>query len=119
IGAPGSGAHILAKVLLEANGITGPPSTLVEQASENAGNDLLAGKLDAVFLMGDSAPTETLRTLMRADGIQLYHFTQAEAYSRKFAYLDKIVLPQGAIDFGKIKNLPAQDVVTVGPTVEL
>ncbi|HUR57807.1 MAG TPA: TAXI family TRAP transporter solute-binding subunit [Opitutaceae bacterium] len=117
IGAPGSGAHILSRALIEANNIAEPPTVLVEQTSENAGTDLLAGRLDAVFLMGDSAPIDTLRALMRDEGIRVYHFTQAEAYVRKFPFLDKIVLPQGAIDFGK--NLPAQDVVTVGPTVEL
>jgi TRAP-type uncharacterized transport system substrate-binding protein len=117
IGADGSGVQALARALLEANHITGAPTTLVEQASDDAGVDFQAGKLDAIFLMGDSAPTTTLRTLLRLDGVQLYSFTQADAYVRRFAYLNKIVLPQGAIDLGQ--NLPAQDVTLVGPTVEL
>ena len=42
---------------------------------------------------------------------------QADAYTRRFNYLNKLRLPEGAIDFGK--NLPAQDVWLIGPTVEL
>lgn len=117
VGAPGSGVQLLARTLLEANGITGAPTTFVEQDSADAGNEFLAGRLDAIFLMGDSAPTQTLRTLLRTPGVQIYNFTQADAYVRRFVYLNKIILPQGSIDFGS--NLPAQDVTLVGPAVEL
>ncbi|MEY4939960.1 MAG: hypothetical protein RIQ93_1695 [Verrucomicrobiota bacterium] len=104
IGASGSGVQTLARTVLEANGIAGAPTTLIEQASEGAGNDLLAGKLDALFLMGDSAPLQTLRALMRAPSVQLYSFTQADAYVRRMSYLNKIILLQGSIDFGR--NFP-------------
>jgi TRAP-type uncharacterized transport system substrate-binding protein len=117
VGAPGSGVHSLARALLEANGITNKQATFVEQPGEIAGNDFQAGKLDAIFLMGDSAPTQTLRTLVRAADVQVFNFTQADAYLRRLAYLNKIMLPQGSFDFGR--NLPAQDIVLVGPTVEL
>jgi TRAP-type uncharacterized transport system substrate-binding protein len=117
IGADGSGVQALARALLEANGITGAPTTLVEQASEEAGKEFLAGKLDAIFLMGDSVPLTTLRMLMRTTGVQIYSFTQADAYVRRIAYLNKIILPQGSIDFGQ--NLPAQDIALIGPPIEL
>lgn len=117
IGAAGSGVETLARALLEANGITAASTTLVRQASEHAGVEFQAGKLDAIFLMGDSAPISTLRALLRAPDVQNYNFTQADAYVRRFAYLNKIVLPQGAIDFGL--NLPSQDITLVGPGVEL
>jgi TRAP-type uncharacterized transport system substrate-binding protein len=117
IGAQGSGVQTLAHALLEANGIAAAPTVLVEQASEVAGNDFIAGKLDAIFLMGDSAPTQTVRTLLRTPEVQLYHFTQADAYVRRLTYLNKIILPRGALDFGR--DLPAQDVALVGPAVEL
>jgi len=44
-------------------------------------------------------------------------FAQADAYVRRYAYLDRMELPEGSIDLGK--NLPAQDIVLIGPTVEL
>lgn len=117
IGAPGSGTHALALLLLQLNGISGAPSTFVEQASEVAAKDLIEGKIDAAFLMGDSASLGTLRTLSRTPGVQLYHFTQADGYVRRHAFLNKIVLPQGTFDFGQ--NLPSHDVALIGPTVEL
>jgi hypothetical protein len=58
-----------------------------------------------------------MRTLLRTPGIQLLDFEQADAYTRRFNYLNKLRLPEGSIDFGK--NLPQQDVRLIGPTVEL
>ncbi len=119
IGADGSGVKALAREMLKANGIADGPTTLVEQATVDGARDFQAGKLDTIFLMGDSAPTATLRTLIRAPGIQAFTFTQAEAYVRRLSslYLNKVVLPQGALDLGQ--NIPAQDVTLVGPCVEL
>lgn len=117
VGPVGSGTRALALTLLSANGITGEPTVFVDLDADAAATALLDGKLDAVFFMGDSAPVQTLRTLLRTPGVQLFNFTQADAYVRRYAYLNKIVLPAGAFDLGK--NLPAQDVILVGPTVEL
>jgi hypothetical protein len=117
VGASGSGTRALALALLSANGITGAPTTFLELDSDAAATGLLDGELDAVFLMGDTASQQTLRSLVRGAGIQLFNFAQADAYIRRFAYLNKMRLPEGSIDLGR--NLPAQDVVLVGPTVEL
>jgi len=117
VGTPGSGTHTLALALLKENGITGAPTVLVERPAEGAAADLLAGRLDAVFLMGEAAPLQTLRTLLRAPEIQMFSFTQAEAYTRRVRHLNRIVVPQGAFDLGV--NLPPQDVQLVGPVIEL
>lgn len=117
VGAPGSGTRALALTLLQANGITGAPTIFVDLDAGAAATELMEGKLDAVFLMGDSAPQQTLRNLIRAPELQLFNFTQADAYVRRQTYLSKMSLPQGSIDLGK--NLPAQDVSLIGPTVEL
>lgn len=117
IGAPGSGGQALARALLEANKITGAPTELVEKPSDQAAKDFQAGRLDALFLAGDSAPNDLLKTLIRQEGVRIFSFAQAEAYVRRFTYLNKIVIPQGALDFAE--NLPAQDVVLLSPTVEL
>ena len=117
VGATGSGTRALALALLSANGITGAPTTFLDLDADAAAANLLEGQLDAVFLMGDSASLQTLRSLVRATGIQLFNFTQADAYVRRYAYLNRMELPEGSIDFGK--NLPAQNVLLIGPTVEL
>jgi TRAP transporter TAXI family solute receptor len=119
VGALGSGTHVLALAILRANGITGDTATLLDVEADAAAAGLLNGKLDAIFLMGDSASIHTLQTLLHSPDVQLYSFTQADAYVRRreFTYLNKMVLPEGALDLGK--DLPAHDVVLVGPTVEL
>lgn len=117
IGGIGSATRTLVQTLLQANGITGAPTTFSDLDASSAADALIKGELDAVFLMGDSASNQTLRALGRAPGIQLFSFTQADAYVRRHPFLNKIPLPQGSIDLGK--NLPAQDVMLVGPTVEL
>jgi len=117
IGPPGSGTHGLALTLLQANGITGAPTTLLDFEASEAASALLDGKVDAIFLMGDSASNQTLRTLLRTADVQLYNFTQADAYIRRFPYLNKMEFPEGSIDLGK--DLPAQDIEIVGLTVDL
>lgn len=117
VGALGSGARSIAHTLLQANGITDRQATFLDLEAEAAATALQEGKLDAVFLMGDSAPIQTLQTLLHSPEIQLYSFAQADAYVRLHTFLDRIELPQGSVDLGR--NLPAQDVVLVGPTVEL
>jgi TRAP transporter TAXI family solute receptor len=118
-GALGSGTHVLALAILRANGITGANATLLDVEADAAAAGLLNGKLDAIFLMGDSASIHTLQTLLHSPDVQLYSFTQADAYVRRreFTYLNKMVLPEGSLDLGK--DLPAHDVVLLGPTVGL
>ncbi len=118
IGPVGSGAHSLALALLDANGIQpGGATTLLDLDGEDATKALMDGNLDAVFLMGDSASPQTMRTLLRKPGIQLMDFTQADGYTRRIHYLNKLELPEGCVDFGK--NIPWHDVHLIGPTVEL
>ncbi len=118
IGPVGSGTRFLASALLAANGIEpGGKTALLDLDADIASKALLTGAVDAVFLMSDSASTENMRDLLRAPDVRLFNFTQADGYTRRIHYLNKVELPQGAIDFGK--NIPAQDVSLVAPTVEL
>jgi len=118
IGSEGSGTRALALTLLGLNGIKPEGATkLVDLDAEEAAKALLDGTVDAVFLMGDSASPQITRQLLLAPGIQMLNFSQADAYSRRISYLNKLELPMGSIDFGK--NLPSRDIYLVGPTVEL
>jgi NMT1-like family len=118
IGAEGSGTHSLALTLLRLNEITpGDGTVFKEIEAGEAARALLETNVDAVFLMGDSASPQVMRQLLRAPDIQLYNFTQADAYCRRVSYLNRLQLPMGSIDFGK--NLPAHDIELVAPTVEL
>jgi TRAP-type uncharacterized transport system substrate-binding protein len=118
IGEQGTGTHVLALELLAINGIKpGGSTTLLEMDDEEAQAALLAGKIDAVFMMSDSASSKTVHVLLVKPGIRLFDFSQADAYIRRITYLHKTVLPMGSIDFGK--NIPDHDISLVSPTVEL
>ncbi|HEX4644917.1 MAG TPA: TAXI family TRAP transporter solute-binding subunit, partial [Verrucomicrobiae bacterium] len=118
IGAAGSGTRALALTLLQTNGIVpGGATTLLELEAEDAAKALLEEKVDAVFLMGDSASSQTMRKLLHAPGIRMFDFAQADAYTRRFGYLNKLQIPRGAIDFAS--DIPPHDVNLIGPTVEL
>lgn len=118
IGQVASGAHTLASVLLKANNIEpGGATELLEIDAEDAASELIAGRLDAIFLMGDSASMQLIRKLLHMPGIRLMSFTQADAYSRHFGYLNKIELPEGAVDIAH--DIPGHKVLLLGPTVEL
>ena len=117
IGPVGSGTRALALTLLSTNGVEATNSTFLNLDADEASKGLLAGTVDAAFMMGDSASSAILRKLLRAPEIHLMNFIQADAYSRRIRYLNKLQMPKGAIDLGK--NLPGQDVSLIGPTVEL
>ncbi len=118
IGAPGSGARALALILLETNGILpGGATTLLDLDADAAAKALLDGRVDAAFLMGDSASREIMHSLLRTPEIHLLDFAQADAYARRFPFLKKLTLPRGSIDFAR--DLPPHDVTLIGPTVEL
>lgn len=118
IGEDGTGTQILALQLLSMNGIKpGGPTILLKMDDEDAQSDLLAGTIDAAFMMGDSAASRTMRTLQRRPDIRIFDFSQADAYTRRIGYLNKIVLPRGVLDFGK--NIPDHDINLISPTVEL
>ena len=118
IGPAGSGTRILALALLKANGLEpNSESGFTEVDASDPVKALQEKSIDAIFMMGESTASDVLRTLLRMPQVHLFDVTQADAYTRRIRYLNKLVLPKGSLDFGK--NIPDNDVFLVGPTVEL
>jgi hypothetical protein len=118
IGAPGSGTRTLALDMLKANGIEPQGATrFIEVDAKDPEKDLNESRLDVIFMMGDSTSSKLMRQLLRSPKVHLFNVTQADAYARRIGYLNKLVLPMGSLDLGK--NLPAQELNLVAPTVEL
>lgn len=118
IGPEGSGTNTLARALLAANGIKpGDGTTYVDTAADDTVRALHDGRIDAFFAMSDSTPSALIRQLLRSPDVHLFNFTQADGYTRRIHYLNKLQLPKGALDLGE--DLPAEDVQLIGPTVEL
>jgi TRAP transporter TAXI family solute receptor len=118
VGPQGSGTNVLSLALLKTNGIEpGGPTQLLEYGGEQASQALIDGSIDAAFLTGDSATPAVMRKLLWTMGVRLLDFSQADAYTRRYPYLEKLTLPMGVFDFGK--NVPTGDVHLIGPTAEL
>jgi TRAP-type uncharacterized transport system substrate-binding protein len=116
IGPEGSGTRALALTLLKDNRMEGTV-TLSPAAGEDAARLMAAGEIDAAFVMGDTATSETMKKLRAVPGVHVMNFRQADAYARVYEYLDKLTLPEGAMDFAE--NHPGQTLHLVSTPAEL
>ena len=116
VGGVGSGTRRLSEELLAANGINGANTEFLPLGANRAVEALARGEADAAFFT--FAPeSPLLQQLMRDETLKLVNFRHAEAYTRRFPYLTKITLPEGAIDLGR--NLPRTDVNLVAAQAAL
>ncbi len=116
IGQVGSGTQRLAMEMLSANGIDAQNTPLMTESGFDVAARLQSGEIDAVFVVG---PTQSalVWALLYSPGVHLLDVTQAEAYTRQFAYLKHLVLPRGAIDL--VQNIPPRDIQMVSTTATL
>lgn len=116
IGQVGSGTQRLAMEMLSANGIDAQNTPLMTESGFDVAARLQTGEIDAVFVVG---PTQSalVWALLYSPGVHLLDVTQAEAYTRQFAYLKHLVLPRGAIDL--VQNIPPRDIQMVSTTATL
>jgi TRAP-type uncharacterized transport system substrate-binding protein len=117
IGAPGTGARSLALKLLGASNLTGPPTVLADLSDEAAAQALSDGSVDAIFVMGDAFTPALSKRMREEPDVRLMTFRLADAYTRKFPFLSKLTLPEGALDLDR--DYPPEPLQLVGPTVEL
>jgi TRAP-type uncharacterized transport system substrate-binding protein len=115
-GPSGGGAGPLFRQLAQANHIEATQLQLGEKPAVHAVVDLLQGRTDAVLMVA-AADAPLVQYLLRAPGIRLFEFVQAEAYTRRFPFLRAVTLPRGIVDLAADK--PPQDVRLVAATASL
>jgi len=116
IGAAGSGVPNLMLRLVEANRIDPATLTLLREPQTPATVALLEGRIDALVFA--SAPESLMvQMLLQTPGVRLFHFAQADAYSRRFGFLSAVTLPRGVVDLAR--NVPQEDVRLIAPTASL
>jgi len=111
-----SGVRALALQLLSVNDAVLPPTELLELDGNQAAQALTDGSIGAALLVAP-ADSPAVARLIGTPGVRLLSFVRAEAYTRRFPYLTRLVLPRGAVDFAR--DIPARDVVLVAPTANL
>jgi uncharacterized protein len=113
LGAEGSGDRAVCEKILAVAGITYDNTTLVSVAPETVINNLDGGAIDAVF-RNFSQESPVLDALLRDSRYHLMNFSEAEALTRIFPYLVRVVLPRGTIDLQR--KLPTSDTALIATT---
>lgn len=108
-----TGSRAVTDKILGISGINSENSTLLPLAGQAAVNAIHDGKADAAII-GLESDSPLIQSSLRDSGIRLLSVTRAEALTRFFPSLVRLVLPQGAIDFER--KIPANDIVLYAST---
>ena len=116
VGEEGSGIRGLALKLLAVNEIPANSRNLVPLAGLDAVEALQRGKIDAAFIVAaQEAPV--VQKMLHLPDVRVMSFSQADAYTRRFPYLSRIVLPRGVVDL--VRDTPPRDTVLLSTTANV
>ena len=116
LGPDGSGTQALVRRLLAGNGIPVDGSNLLTLPSDEAAAELEKGTLDAAFFVA-SLESSRIRDLLHSPGVHVASMGRAEAYARRYPYITRVVLPEGAEDLAN--NVPPYDTELLAVTSSL
>ena len=106
IGGVGSGTRTFVEPILARNGIDRQNTRILDQGGKPSSDALLRGEIDAAFYIA-SAESPVIRTLIEDKNLELMNFKRAEAYTRHYLYMSKVLLPRGLVSFSD--DVPAAD----------
>ncbi len=114
VGPEGSGTRALVRRLLRDNGVD--ESAWVELGGQEALDALLSAEVDAAFFV-ISAESDLVDRLLRHPDIALADFSRADAYKRRYRFLNSLELPEGVVDLAA--NIPHKSLHLLAPTANL
>jgi TRAP-type uncharacterized transport system substrate-binding protein len=113
VGPAGSATKMVAEKILAAAGITSETATLLPLGAESAVEALNDSKVDVIFIaFAPEAPI--ILSLLKNPNFRLINFEAAEALTRIFPFLVRLVMPQGLIDYER--KFPPADVTVIATT---
>jgi TRAP-type uncharacterized transport system substrate-binding protein len=116
VGPEGSATRTSAEQILGKGGVNSETATFVSFAGTAAVEAINDGKVDAVWIIG--APDATaVKSLLQTPHVRIMSFPTAEAFTRIFPGLARMVLPQGVIDI--YRNIPPNDLQLIGSTTKV
>ena len=116
VGPEGSGTRSSAVQILGKGGVNSETATFLPFAGTAAVEAINDGKVDAIWILG--APDATaVKSLLQNPKVRIMSFPTAEAFTRIFPDLARMVLPQGVIDI--YRNIPPNDVQLIGSTTRV
>jgi TRAP transporter TAXI family solute receptor len=116
VGPEGSGTRAVALALLGANGVTDANTRMLPLTGGDAVQALRRGEIHTAFLV--AAPgSPSVNEMLRMPGIALLSFPRADAYTKRFPFLTRLVLPAGGLSLEA--NLPPRPTLLLGPAATL
>lgn len=106
IGGVGSGTRTFVEPILARNGIDRSNTKILDTGGKPSADALRRGDIDAAFYIA-SAESPVIRALVQDEALQLMTFRRAEAYTRHYLYMSKVVLPRGMVNFDR--DVPRTD----------
>ena len=116
VGPDGSGTRVVAEMLLDANGVSQASSPRIPVTGQAAKEALDQGRADAAFYV-TSIQSPVLREIASRTSLRLMSIDRAEAYTRRFPFLARVVLPRGGLSLAS--DVPSRDVVLLAAPVNL
>jgi len=113
VGPEGSGTRVIATQVLGASGVNANTATLLPFAGAVAIEALSSGKIDAIFT-AQAPDSPTVKALLHNSDVRLMNITRAEALTRIYPHLVRLVLPQGVVDLAQ--DNPPNDVNLIAAT---
>jgi len=116
IGSEGSGGRALALQLIQRTKVDKIIGELSGFAPQIAAEKLIAGEIDAAFIV-TAWEAPAVQSLLNTKGIEPLSFQRADALIAVYPFLHKLILPAGIVDF--LTNRPPMDVVLLAPKASL
>ncbi len=116
VGPEGSGTRFSAEQVLGAGGITSTTATFLPYGGTTAADALKDGKVDVAWVLGGT-DAAVVKACLKIPDVRLMNIPMAEAFTRIFPGLVRLVLPQGVFDIEG--NIPPNDVTLLATTNRL
>jgi TRAP-type uncharacterized transport system substrate-binding protein len=113
VGPQGSATRLSAEKILAKGGVSDQTATLLPFAGNTAVNALKNGEVDVVWIIGSPDAT-AVKSFLGDPNVRLLGFPTAEAFTRIYPHLVRLVLPKGVIDIDQV--IPRDDVQLIGTT---
>src|SRR5499427_3862110 len=111
VGPVGSRGRTAAEQILGKAGVNSESATLLPFIGSAAVEAMNDGKVDAVWI-GGTPDSPAVHSFLHNANVRILGFQTAEALTRLFPELARLVLPQGVIDI--YQNIPPNDVPLIG-----
>ena len=113
IGPEGSGTRALVKRLLTASGLDIGEATFLDLPTADLARAFADNALDAAFVIG-APESATMNELIQSPDLRLQDISRADAFTRRYSYLSKVVLPRGVLDLKRDKPEADTQTIAVG-----